>query len=684
MPINFPGSTGRIQHSCTVAAASLFFLILTGPCVFAQEGLTPEQMAKIKIVTQATISPGGDYAAYILSIPADPEEVNLPNSTHLQVLNTETGDSQTYYSVTDVNSVAFRPGRESITFLAQREGDETRSLFELPVNGGEAARILSFRTNILSYEWASDGYHVAFTASGQLPPEESGLPYSPDIYEEGIPQRHAYIANVRQSDTEPRRINVDGSIYLMNWSPDDSKLAVSAAPSPGVDDYYMHQQVFVVDYRTLDIVARVDNEGKIGQIEWSPDGTRLALRAGSDIHDPIDGRILVVSAEGGNPRVIDRDFEGKYEQIAWTDEDRIHFIASRGVWRLFGSIAPDGNEKRIRLEEGPILNSFEPAEDGSILFTADTEAHPNEVFIMAPRDTQPKRMTVSNPWLDEVERGRQEVVRYESRDGEFEIEGLFIYPVGYSEGDSVPVITQVHGGPEAHYSNGWLTSYSAPGQMGAAGGYGVFYPNYRGSTGRGIDFVTSSQGDAGRREFDDIVDGIDYLVGRGIADDDRIGVTGGSYGGYASGWMSTYYSGRFAASVMFVGVSNNISKWGTSDIPDELYLVHARERIWEDNWTKYLERSPVYWVDRAETPILIMHGADDTRVHPAQSMELYRHLKVRKPDLPVRLVFYPGEGHGHIHSTARYDYTLRLFRWFDTYLLTGNADAELPPAALSD
>jgi dipeptidyl aminopeptidase/acylaminoacyl peptidase len=282
---------------------------------------------------------------------------------------------------------------------------------------------------------------------------------------------------------------------------------------------------------------------------------------------------------------------------------------------------------------------------------------------------EPRRVTDTNPWLADVPMGEQRVVRYGARDGAYEIEGLLILPVGYAEGTRVPLITVVHGGPEAHYSNGWITAYQLPGQMAAARGYAVFYPNYRGSTGRGLDFVMSSQADAGGREFDDIVDGVDHLIAMGIADGDRVGVTGGSYGGYATAWMSTYYSERFAAGVMSVGISNNLSKWGTSDIPNELYLVHSREWMWEDdNWMKYLQRSPIYHVDRAQTPLLILHGAEDTRVHPGQSLELYRHMVVRRPEVPVRLILYPGEGHGNVRSASRLDYTLRMMGWFDAYL----------------
>jgi dipeptidyl aminopeptidase/acylaminoacyl peptidase len=658
---------------------SLLFLFFSSLAV-AQQGLTPEDVTRIKTVTGAAISDDGNYAAYTVSVPADPKVENRPNRTELHVLNIETGETRPYYSKSSIGGVAFRPDHESITFLTTREGDDTRSLYELPLHGGEAVKLFSYKNNIITYEWAGDGDHIAFTAHEELPEPESQLPYQPEIFEENIPNRHAFITNVSHNNHEPHRVQVDGTVYLMQWSPDGSRLAVSVAPTPHIDDFYMFQQVFVVDYQTREVVAEINNEGKIGQIEWSPDGDRLALRAGQDIHDPIDGRILIVNARGGVPRIIDRDFEGKYEQIAWTGSNTIHFLASEGVERSFGTIRPDGTNKQYIVEPGNlILGSFDQA-GNTTLFTANSQFHPNELYVLGNQDRHPERMTTTNPWLEDVEMGRQEVVRYTARDGEFEIEGILIYPIDYTEGDRIPVITMVHGGPEAHYSNGWLTAYQIPGQMAAAKGYAVFYPNYRGSTGRGIEFIYSSQADLAGKEFDDIVDGVDYLIDQGIADPARIGVTGGSYGGYASAWMSTYYSERFAASVMFVGISNNLSKWGTSDIPDELYLVHSRERMWEsdDKWMDYLRRSPIYWVDRAETPILILHGSEDTRVHPGQSLELYRHLKVRKPEVPLRLVFYPGEGHGNVNSTARYDYTLRMFQWFDAYLKSGDAEAEIP------
>ena len=668
----------------TVAGALFILFINAGFYILAAQGLTPEHVAKIVSVTSSVVSDNGSMVAYTISVPADPYKENAGNSTELHVLDVESGESKPYYSTGSIGNISFRPGHESITFLTQREDDDTRALYELPLNGGEAVKLFEYDRNITAYDWHSDGNHIVFSSTLSAETSDSPLPYRADVYEENRPQRPAYITNVAHDhmDHEPHQIQVDGTVYMMQWSPDGSKIALTAAPTPNVDDFYMAQSVYVVDYETREISAEVNNEGKIGQVVWSPDGERLALRAGADINDPIDGRILIVSAEGGTPEIIDEGFEGKYEQIAWTAGNQIHFLASESTASAIGTIRPNGqNKQAVFRSEKHAIGSFSRTDSGVMSFVASSPQHPSELFVI-PNDgsPQPKRMTNHNEWLKEIELGNQEVVTYTTRDGEFEIDGVMIYPVGYSNGDRIPVITVVHGGPEAHYSNGWLTAYSMPGQMAAAKGYGVFYPNYRGSTGRGIEFAYSSQGDLAGAEFDDVVDGVDYLIDDGIADGDRIGVTGGSYGGYASGWMSTYYSDRFAASVMFVGISNNLSKWGTSDISNELYLVHARSRMWEsdDKWMDYLKRSPIYWVDRAETPLLIMHGAEDTRVHPAQSLELYRHIKVRKPEVPVRLVYYPGEGHGNTRASSRFEYSHRMLRWFDTYLMSGDTSAVLP------
>jgi len=667
-----------MRRSSFVAGISSAALGLLFSCTEVHAQVTPEHIARAQAVIQSSISDNGQYIAYAVTAPGDPEKENVPSKVQLYLLNNQTNEHKPYYTGTSVSQIAFRPKKGTITFITRQKDDKTNAVYEIDPNGGEARKLFTFTSNIAGYSWSHDGNKIAFAAIEQATSPKTPLTYKPQFFEEEFGYRNGYIVNLQQ-DTPPQKLDVEGAVYMMRWSPDDSKLAISVAPTSSVDDSYMAQAVRVADAQTGRVVAHIENEGKLGQIAWSPDGATLALVAGYDLHDPTNGSLFTVPATGGKPSVINPAFPGKYESIQWVNKNSIHFLASEGTGSSLGTIGIDGkNTSYIFKSPDHDISSFDLAPNGAVSFTANTPQHPSELFTIAgKKNSAPVRRTFSNKWLDGLKLGRQEVVRYKARDGQFDIEGMLIYPVDYKEGNPVPLITVVHGGPESHYGNGWLTAYSMPGQMAAAKGYAVFYPNYRGSTGRGTVFTYSSQGDLAGKEFDDVVDGVDYLIGKGIADKKRIGVTGGSYGGYASAWMSTYYSDRFAAAVMFVGISNNISKFGTSDIPNEMYLVHSRKRIWDD-WKWQLERSPVYYADRAQTPILIMHGADDPRVHPTQSMELYRHLKVRKPEVPVRLIYYPGEGHGNARSGSRYDYNLRMMQWFDTYLMTGDAKAALP------
>jgi dipeptidyl aminopeptidase/acylaminoacyl peptidase len=660
----------------------LLLTLLLPTTVFAQKpGITPEQVASIRNVGAVAAAPDASFIAYTLVVPADPKIENRPPATHLYRIETSTGAASPLVTDGNVSAIAIRPKANTVTFLARRPGDTTTALYEVPASGGSPVKLHSHATSIASYTWAPDGNQIAYIAAEPSTRPKSGLPYEPELYEQYVPQRHLFITNVTHADHAPHHIPVPGSTYLMAWSADGSKLAASSAPTPFVDDQYMAQTIYLVTYATKSVTDTIPHAGKLGHFTFSPDGRLLAIVGAKDLNDPTDKRLLVVEARNrATSRLLFPEFEGQFEDVVWTAANQLTVLTSEGAWTGFGTIRADGTAyTRTFPLQGPVIHGLSLTPTGAAAFVASTSTHPADVYWYQPDPAPrrparnaptpvlaPRRLTDSNPWLTDVAMATQEVISYDARDG-LRIEGILFRPVGEQPGTRYPLINVVHGGPEAHVHNGWNTNYSNPGHMAAARGYAVFHPNYRGSTGRGIDFAYSSQADMAGAEFDDVVDGVDHLIRIGLVDADRVGVTGGSYGGYATAWMSTYYSHRFAAGVMFVGISNNLSKWGTGDIPEELYHVHARKRIW-DSWQEKLERSPIYHVHNSRTPLLIMHGKEDTRVHPAQSLELYRHLRVRKPDLPVQLVFYPGEGHGNRNATARYDYTLRMMDWFDTYL----------------
>jgi dipeptidyl aminopeptidase/acylaminoacyl peptidase len=271
---------------------------------------------------------------------------------------------------------------------------------------------------------------------------------------------------------------------------------------------------------------------------------------------------------------------------------------------------------------------------------------------------------------------KQEKVTWKARDGKA-IDGVLLYPLDYQPGKAYPMIVYIHGGPEACVKNGWNNGYSQWGQFAAARGFFVFSPNYRASSGRGVEFTMAGYGDLLGVEYNDVLDGIDHLIAQGLADKSKIGIGGGSYGGFFAAWSATRHSERFAASVVFVGISNQISKRKTTDIPLEDYHVHWGFWTWE-NWKKVWDVSPVKYVTLSQTPTLILHGDDDPRIPVSQGLELYRGLKLHGK-APVRFVRYPGEGHGNIKNINRYDYLVRTLDWFSFYLISHPGSKEMPP-----
>jgi len=661
----FPG--GRL--------ATLLLLLLLGASSALAAGLSPEQVAKLRGVGSVVVSPDGVWVAYTVAVPRTPfVDEDGPSWTELHLLDTRDGSDHPFITgKQNVSAVRFVPGGKHLAFLAKRGDDEKTSLYLIPLDGGEARRVLSHETGVAAYAFNHDGTRIAFLAKEKLDSrrkklEEAGI--KTEVYEEELPFTRVYVAafDVQKGAGEPTMLDLLGNASDLRYSPVDDRLALTLAPTPRIDDHYMRRRVRVIDARSGEILARVENPGKIGGLKWSPDGKRLAMLLGADIHDPSPGRLTVVDADGGElTDVLPGLFEtGAVNAFAWKDPNTLVYVASVGVWTEVGEVGIGGKPKKLVEKGGPILHGVSISEDGKTLaFVGDTPQHPREVFVMDRKRRRPTRMSWSNPWLDEVELAEQEVVHFTARDG-LPIEGVLIHPLHEEPGRRVPLVLYVHGGPESHHTNGWSTRYSNPGQVLAGRGIAVFMINYRGSTGYGVPFSKADHGDFAGKEFDDLVDGVDHLVERGLVDRDKVGVTGGSYGGYATGWLCTKYTDRFAAGVMFAGISDNISKFGTSDIPDEMFLVHQRKRTFDD-WDFFLERSPVYWAGQARTPLLIAHGKADPRVNVGQAMELYRHIKVRT-STSVRLVLYPGEGHGNRRAAARYDYNLRMLRWLETYL----------------
>jgi len=644
----------------------------------AAKPLSLEETVALKRVSAVAMSPTGDAVAYTLSVPREPyvdDDGEAWSELYVVAANAPGSDPRPFVTgEVQVRDFAWAADGESIFFTAKRDPDaDFVSLWEIALDGGEAVERHAHVNDIGSIHPSPDGETLAFIAAEASPTKKEELAekgFRAVVYEESVPVRRVWLLDLATGEAEAR--DLPGSASDLRWAPGGGRYAVALAPTPLVDDSYTSRDVHIIDADAGKVVARVGSIGKLGEFAWSPDGERIAYIGSVDIHDPREGRLFVVPAEGGERVELLPDYPGHVRQIGWAADNRIRYIGHRGLWSEFATVAADEPRPAgAAPQSGPILRSMDgvPGADG-VVFVADTPSHPPEVYAMTAEG--PARLTDSNPWLAERTLGRQETMTYEARDG-LEIEAVLIRPL--EESGRHPLIVFVHGGPEAHYSNGWMSDYSKPAHTMAAEGYAVVYPNYRGSTGRGVGFSKMGQQDYAEEEFNDLVDAKDAVVEMGLADPERVGISGGSYGGYASMWAASALTEHFAGAVAFVGISNQVSKFGTGDIPWEMYYVHSRQWPWED-WMWMLERSPVYHAGKTKTPLLIMAGDKDPRVHPSQSLEMYRHVRLRT-DTPVRLVWYPEEVHGNRRTAAQLDYAMRFERWMNHFVK--DRGEELPP-----
>lgn len=643
--------------------------------------MTPEDVARLESVDEVAISADGTRIAYTRARLPDVSsgEENGPARRQL-FLADGPGEARVFLpDEVSVSSISFSPGGGMIGFIWAKE-DEYSAVWGIPVDGGAQRKLAAVDdADVQSFAWSPDGsalYMLVSAAPDILREDEAAAGFDAVVYEEEPRLNRLFVAQAGggEIDALPREATIPGYVDVFQIAPGGDWAVVTSAPTPLVDDSYTSRRAHVIDLASGEIRRVIETPGKLGDIEIAPEGRQLSMIAAVDENDPAPTTLHLVDLATGEARALNAGAPEAAIDAEWMADGRLAVAVHVGARSLLRFYTPRGDVTE-EIDPGALILRQLDQGGNRLAALADAPTHPRELFLLERAGFT--RWTSHNDWLAEIDLGEQRTVSYAAHDGQ-QIEGILIEPVGGAPAGGAPTIVNVHGGPEAHDSNGWLTSYSDPGQVGAGAGYAVFYPNYRGSTGYGTAFSKAHTGNYTEPEFTDIVDAKRALAEMGVTDPARTGITGGSYGGYAAGWGATALSEEYAAAVMFVGISDQISKFGTGDIPNEMYLVHSNAWPWDD-WLGMLEVSPVYHAGEADTPLLILHGEDDTRVNPSQSLELYRSIKLRRPDTPVRLVFYPGEGHGNARAASRLDYNLRMMRWFDTYLRTGNRDAPLPP-----
>lgn len=448
---------------------------------------------------------------------------------------------------------------------------------------------------------------------------------------------------------------------------------VFATNYTGKPDDAMKFDLWVLDIPAGTARPLTDAPGFELRPRFSPDGTKLAFLA---LWDPkysyARTDVVVLTADWARlDRPVPREqwqfvsavTDAEARDFRWLPDDRLAVQAEKGVWEWIFEVRPGVSSYGILLGDQRVVQAFDVVPtrpDPWVAVWENAETLP-DVWVLSAKG-EPRRLTDLNPEFRNYALAPQRVIRWTSRDGKA-IEGIFVEPLTPPPpGQKPPLLVAVHGGPNARVAN-TLRQYLYF-QFFAAHGYAVLAPNFRGSSGYGHAFALANFKDLGGGDFQDIMAGVDYVVAQGWADPERMGIFGGSYGGYMTNWAITQ-TNRFKAAVSMFGIFNLITDFSNSYLPswEPDYLG---DYYWNDLET-YLKHSPALYVKNVQTPVLIIHGKEDPKTFISNSKEMYQALQFLKKT--VEFVVYPREEHGLREPQHKLDEMRRVLAWFDRYVL---------------
>ena len=642
----------------------------------------------LKTVSDAQIAPDGKTVAYVVGA-WDFKENLLDTDVWIADVATGAARKLTASPKRDERP-RFAPDGKTIAFLSERrldekDGKETRQIWLIAPNGGEASRLTSHGSPVSTFAWSPDGKRIAFTAAVPSTADEKKRHEEKDdanvVDRDDVKPAALWIADVA-TKAVVRVSSGPGHVSSAGWSPDGGRLVGTVAPTPKVPDGFNTDLVVWEAKENGAATDLVKRPGPDSNPAFSPDGKWVAFFSGDGRVNDWPGHrteLCVVSASGGAVRNLTRGADLEAEDFAWApDSASLLFTAPQRMTTQLLSAPLAGGAPRA-LTAGPhVLGSFSGTSDGRTLaFVLQSATEPPEVNVLALAEASPapRRLTATNPSLALALRPKVEVVSWKGPDG-LPIEGLLHLPPDRPAA-KLPFILNIHGGPAGRFA----FSHSAfsrlyPVDAFVARGIAVLQVNPRGSSGYGEKFKKANVRDWGGKDYLDLMAGIDMLVAKGVVDPARMGVMGWSYGGFMTSWILTH-TDRFKFASPGAPVTDLWSFYYTADIP-EFIESYFGGMPWDDD-ALLRDHSPMTFVKNAKTPTLILHGEADARVPPAQGRELY--LALKKRGVPVEMVTYAREPHGPAEPKHVKDIRARLLAWTDRYLGTEapGAPAVSPP-----
>ena len=623
-----------------------------------KKALTPEAFLELRSLQDPQFSPDGSLAAFVVNEPRTEEK----RTRHIWIYEKEKNASrQLTYSGKSETSPRWSSDGKQMVFLSNRDGEE-QQIYLLRMQGGEAVQLTNGKASVSEVAWSPDGKSIAFLAPDpKTELEEKKIKEKDDAH---ILDREDKQARLRVIDlaTKKERVLTEPTwrVEDLAWMPDGQSIVVQATNHPFSDRFT--DRLYSVTVQDGKIREMLATTGPFANLRISPDGKFVAIIGSrEDGPEPSDLLILPVGL-GVAKNLTGASLDREVNHFEWAKDGSIVAVYAEGFKSKFTTYLGEGERKAL---PDPPVNpgAFSLSATGEIAFVGETTTTMQELWLV---DANGKTEQVShvNDGFRQYAIVPQDYYRYKSFDG-LEIEAALLKPANFDRKATYPTIVLIHGGPTGN----WEDNIDAWGQLLVERGYLVMYPNIRGSVGYGQAFVVMNRGDWGGGDFKDVMAGVEDLIVKGMADPERLGIGGWSYGGYMAEWAVTQTQ-RFKAAVSGAGMANLISEFGTEAGPayDEWFWGVPYEKP-----EGFLNASPFLYVRNAKTPTLILQGEDDTVDPEGQSQELYRGLK--RYGVESELVLYPREPHGFQEAKHRVDVQKRVVAWFDGHLGKQGKDA---------
>ncbi len=659
----------------TTLRLSVVVLVLASAAARAQTGApavwTPELQIRVRAVGSPQVSPDGRRVVYTVSDP-----VTTPDrSEYVTQIWMATADGRENFQLTfgDKSSTnpKWSPDGNWIAFTSNRR-ENKNNLYLLRATGGEAEPLTDVKTAVADFDWSPDGRSIAFAMTDPKTEEEERNDKAKNDFrwvDENVKMARLYLIPVQKDAAgkrEPRRLTTGNyTVGGFDWSPDGRALVFSHARTPVANDWTT-SDVSTVEVATGKVTVLADTPAAETSPVFSPDGRWVAALV-SDVPPrwAQSGLIQIFPAAGGAPRALSASYDGQPNIAGWSaDGRRIYFSEAKGTGtQIYAADVAAGRVEEVKATPA-VYGALSLNRAGTTFgFLRQTPEAPAEAFVASVSDFAPVQVSRANADLKMPPLGKTEVVRWKSKDGR-EIEGLLTYPVGYGAGRRVPLILNVHGGPAGVFQQTFIGGRGVyPLATFASRGYAILRPNPRGSSGYGTEFRRANVKDWGGADYQDLMAGVDRVIEMGVADPERLGVMGWSYGGFMTSWVVTQTK-RFKAASAGAPVTNLMSFTGTADIPSFIPDYFGGQ-FWEAA-ELYQKHSPMFNVRGVTTPTMIQHGDADIRVPISQGYEFYHALKAQ--GVPVRMLVLPRQPHGVNEPKMHLAAMQANLDWFEKYI----------------